>query len=176
MAIILLLLTTWAIMLPLAWWLGNRSRRGNMPNAADRAQLESQAVSPAALWKAFDQNQVAAQDTYRTGIVIKGQASSIEADYNGCPVVYFNADHDGFHKICCTFSQTARKEVAKLKKGQWIFITGNCPSKAIYVNVEALSVQAVDDALELAEQTPKANQKPPRRLKCQKMLDAQRVE
>lgn len=94
---------------------------------AANLRLEAGAIAPAVLWKAFDDNEVAAEDAYKDKIVaVKGKIDAITTSPTGYPQVSFNADKYGIHKVVCEFAKESKPAIAKLKKGQQILIAGKC--------------------------------------------------
>lgn len=88
---------------------------------------ERAAISAVALWKAFDENEVAAEDAYKgKPVIVKGVISAITTDVAGRPVVSFQADKTGLATVNCVFSKDARATIAVLKKGQTVLIPGVC--------------------------------------------------
>lgn len=88
---------------------------------------EHAAISAAALWKSFDENEVAAEDAYKgKPVMVKGVISSITTDVAGRPVVSFQTDKMGLATVNCVFPKDARATIAVLKKGQTVLIPGVC--------------------------------------------------
>ena len=84
-------------------------------------------VTPASLWKAFNENEVAAEDTYKGKVVnIKGAIKSIMTNSAGNPQVSFTVGRNVVHEVQCEFSKDARGEIGKLKKAQNVSIIGVC--------------------------------------------------
>lgn len=100
--------------------------------AAKTLRLQGKAVTPTALWNAFDENEVAAEEAYKGKLVtIKGKISSITTSATGYPNVNFTVDRVGIHKVTCEFDKDARAQIGKLKKGQQVFISGTCQGMLI---------------------------------------------
>lgn len=94
---------------------------------AEKTRMQGKAISPVTLWKAFDENEVAAEDTYKGKVVaVKGAIESITTSAMGYPQVSFKADKYGINKVIFEFSKDAKPQIAKLKKGQNIIISGQC--------------------------------------------------
>lgn len=94
---------------------------------AARSYANSAAISAVSLWKAFDDNEVAAEDTYKGKLVIvRGKISSITTDSTGNPMVSFDVDRTGLVKVNCLFSKEDRSVLAQLKKGSEVIIPGIC--------------------------------------------------
>lgn len=88
---------------------------------------EAAAVTAVALWRAFDANEVAAEDKYKgKSIFVTGKIRSITTDPAGYPVVALDAGKSGFATVSCVFPKDARSTIAVLKKGQQVLIPGTC--------------------------------------------------
>ena len=92
-----------------------------------REYANSAAITAAALWKAFDDNEVAAEEMHKGKLVlVKGAISAITTDVSGYPVVSFNVDRTGLAKVNCVFPKESRSVIGILKKGQSVLIPGIC--------------------------------------------------
>lgn len=88
---------------------------------------KSTAISPTTLWKAFDENEVAAEELYKDkAVVVQGKIEAITTSATGYPQVNFSVDKYGIHKVIFEFSKDSKPQIAKLKKGQGIMLTGQC--------------------------------------------------
>ena len=88
---------------------------------------DAAAITPTALWKAFDDNEVAAEDAYKGKLVIlRGTISAITTDMAGYPVISFDVDQTGLVKVNCVFAKEDRPVIGKLQKGQTVLIPGTC--------------------------------------------------
>ena len=95
--------------------------------AAKDYPLLVSAISPAQLWTAFNENEVAAEDQYKGKIVsIKGKISEITTSMTGYPQLTFSFGSYGMHQVHCEFPKDARPDIAKLKKRQEVVIAGKC--------------------------------------------------
>lgn len=107
-------------------------RKKGLQQFANDMRLEGSAVTPPALWKAFDENEVAAEDAYKGKVMaVKGKIESITASATGYPQVNFTVDRIGVHKVTCEFDKEARAQIGKLKKGQQVLIAGTCQGMII---------------------------------------------
>ena len=98
-----------------------------LKSVAEKLRLKAATVTPAALWQAFDENEVAAEDTYKgKEVVVKGKIASITTNVTGNPQISFAVDQQGFHSVVFEFSKDAKPEIAKLKKRQEIMLAGTC--------------------------------------------------
>lgn len=87
----------------------------------------SRTVSPGALFKAFEDNEVAAEDAYKGKLVaISGKPGKIGTCPSGAPEVSFYVDASRIAAVLCQFPHDARAEVGKLKKGKPVTIFGVC--------------------------------------------------
>lgn len=88
---------------------------------------KSRTVSPSALFKAFEENEVAAEDAYKGKLVaISGKPGKIGTSPSGAPEVTFYVDASRIAAVVCQFPRDARAEVGKLKKGKPVTIFGVC--------------------------------------------------
>lgn len=88
---------------------------------------EAAAISAAQLWRAFDDNEVAAEEAYKgKPVFVRGKIAAITTDMAGYPVISFDVDGTGLAKVNCVFSKENRPVVAKLEKGQMVLIPGMC--------------------------------------------------
>ena len=93
---------------------------------------KDQAISPASIWKAFDENEVAAEDQYKgKQVTVKGKVESITTNALGKAQVKFGVDKYGLSGVLCEFEKANRSQAATLKKGQTVFITGQCSGMVI---------------------------------------------
>ena len=80
-----------------------------------------------ALWRAFDDNVVAAEDAYKDKkIAINGIIASVTASETGLPQVNLRVDSQGINKVACELRKEDRPQIAKLEKDQSIFVVGIC--------------------------------------------------
>lgn len=94
---------------------------------AAQVRAESAAMTPAALWQAFDDNEVAAEDAYKgKTVAIQGNIHAITTSATGYPQVSFAVDKHGINRVVFEFSKDDKLQIAKLKKGQKILVTGRC--------------------------------------------------
>lgn len=106
---------------------GDAERKKRLQQFAQNMRLEGSAVTPSALWKAFDENEVSAEDAYKGKVVaVKGKIESITTSATGYPQLNFTVDKVGIHKVTCEFDKDARAQIGKLKKGQQVLIAGTC--------------------------------------------------
>lgn len=88
---------------------------------------QARAVTAFDLWKAFDANEVAAEDQYKgKPIAVKGKIVLISTDAAGNPVVSLDAGQNGLARVNCVFDKKDRSTIAVLKKGQQVLIPGVC--------------------------------------------------
>ena len=92
-----------------------------------KTTAEAISLSPAALWQAFDDNEVAAEDAYKGKIIaVTGKISAITTNMSGEPQVAFSVDQYGLNQVLCMFDKQDRSVIAGLKKGQQVLIAGTC--------------------------------------------------
>lgn len=104
----------------------NPKMQAAFQHTADKYR-ESAAVTAVALWAAFDENEVSAEDMYKgKPVFVKGTISAITTDPAGYPVVSLNAGKNGFAKVNCVFPKDVRPVIGKLKKGSQVLISGMC--------------------------------------------------
>jgi tetratricopeptide (TPR) repeat protein len=94
---------------------------------ADNMRQSGRAISPAVLWKAFDDNEVAAEDAYKNkNVALRGKINSITTGITGNPEINFAVDQIGINTVVCEFDKEARPQIATLKKGQQVLLAGTC--------------------------------------------------
>ncbi len=94
---------------------------------AANLRLEAGAVSPRALWKAFEENEVAAENKYKGKLIaVKGKISAITTSPLGYPEISFHVDGYGLYQVQCEFPKDARAKIAELRKGQAVLVSGVC--------------------------------------------------
>jgi len=94
---------------------------------AEDYPLLKKAIAPKALWKAFDENEVAAEDAYKGKVIsVKGKIHAITTSVTGYPQITFAVDPYGVNSVHCELPKEARPEIAKLKKGKEVIIAGKC--------------------------------------------------
>lgn len=84
-------------------------------------------VSASKIWKAFNENEVAAEDQYKNKLIaVEGKISKISTSITGAPEVTMNVDQYGMQTVTFAFPKDARAEIAKMKKGKKMKIAGLC--------------------------------------------------
>lgn len=105
----------------------NAERAKEYTQEVKKIRNQINAVTAVALWKAFDANEVAAEDQYKgKNIAVKGKIALISTDPAGNPVVSLDAGQNGFARVNCVFDKKDRSTIAVLKKGQDVLIPGEC--------------------------------------------------
>lgn len=109
---------------------GVKNRDGSM-SSGHRPMIA--AISPSALWRAFDENEVAAEDEYRgKEVVITGIVKDIAASpIRNIPQVSFTTDEHGFKSVQCEFAPEDRQEVGRIRKGQSVTLAGICREMSV---------------------------------------------
>lgn len=101
--------------------------RDDINKQCRRIYANSRKTTPQNLWKAFSDNEVAAEDMHKGKLVaVEGKIARIGTSTLGYPEVTFNADSTGVHMVNCQFPKDARADIAKLKKGQKVTVAGIC--------------------------------------------------
>mgnify|MGYP003623800144 FL=1 len=96
-------------------------------NLAAQMRAESTAITPSVLWQAFDDNEVAAEDTYKgKTLAVKGTIHAITTSPLGAPQVTFAVDKHAINRVVFEFAKDDRPQVGKLKKGQQVLLSGRC--------------------------------------------------
>lgn len=115
----------------------DNDRREGLKQAAAKMRTHANAIPAATLWKDFDANEVAAEDKYKGKVIaVKGTISSITTSPMGYPQVTFSGDKYGLNNVVCEFSKDDKGQIAKLKKGEKITLTGTCQGmviKSVYI-------------------------------------------
>lgn len=105
-----------------------------MKKAADSAPEPKKVIKISAekLYKAFDDNSIAAEEKYKGKLVqVSGKIDSIDESFWGTPYVRLKADDYGFTSVTCYFSSSDKSELASLQKNQSITIEGTCGSMSL---------------------------------------------
>jgi len=90
-------------------------------------RLKGHIITPATLWQAFHQNEVAAEDAYKNRrVALKGKISTITTGVFGAPEIAFAAGPYGMHQVQCDFPRDQRGVASKLRKGQTVTVSGVC--------------------------------------------------
>lgn len=94
-------------------------------NPANKKQGDVIDVVPAAaLWKEFNDNEVAANKKYQgKTVAVEGRIHSIESSLMGYPEIVFNVAH-GIQTVRCQFSKKSSDAIAEMKKGQRVIVIG----------------------------------------------------
>ena len=104
-------------------------KSGNKPVAADSQKAPQEEMSltvmtPAQLWKEFDDNEVAANSKYQgKQVAIEGTIYAIESSVMGYPEIVFNVSY-GIETVRCQFSKDHLDQIANMKKGQKVLVVG----------------------------------------------------
>lgn len=110
----------------------DREKKKGFIRGAEDLRLQAKMISPAALWKAFDNNEVAANDLYKgKSVALRGKIAEFNSSMMGYPEIDFFIDGYGFNRVKCQFSKSAKEAIAKMKKGQTIQLVGICRGMVI---------------------------------------------
>lgn len=84
-------------------------------------------ITAAKLYKAYDENELAADDNYKGKILrVSGKVGSIDQDmFNSLYVTLDTGDYNIF-SVQCYFSDSERQKLTSLKKGGKATIVGRC--------------------------------------------------
>lgn len=112
-------------------------QKKRLAQQADHLRFQATAIPASQLWKDFDANEVAAEDKYKGKVIaVKGIISSITTSPMGYPQVTFSGDKYGLKNVVCEFSKDDKGQIAKLKKGEKITLSGTCQGmviKSVYI-------------------------------------------
>lgn len=113
--------------------------QSNSPTAAAEPQIE---VTAKVLTKAYDENELAADGKYKDKTIkVSGKIKEI-AETLGNVTVQLEG-HDFLRDVMCSFEESERNNVAKLKKGQQMTMVGRGDGMTlgIYVGLRECKVQ-----------------------------------
>ena len=109
--------------------------------AAPAAKVEAIKISAASLYATYKENEVAADEKYKgKAMEITGTIDDIKKGLGDIPYVTLATDDD-FGNVQCTFSKNDSAQLAELKKGQKITITGKCSGLMMNVIVKDSKIQ-----------------------------------
>ena len=93
-------------------------------------------ISPAALFKAFSDNEIRANSLYRgKPIALVGKITDIKESPMGYPELEFAIGNHGFNKVVCQFPKSALEQIAELTKGKQVVIIGTVKGLTLGVQV-----------------------------------------
>lgn len=93
-------------------------------------------TSPSKIWNDFNENEVAAEDRYKGKLyAVSGKIAKITTSPTGKPQITFNVDDYGMKTVVFEFLKEDRKEIAKLKKGKTVTISGICRGMVLGMKV-----------------------------------------
>lgn len=107
--------------------------RSSNPECKPKESAQTYAImSAAALWKEFDNNEVAAEKAYKNKrVAIEGRISKIETSLMGYPEISFALDQYGLDTVKCQFSKKESDTIAGMAKGQKVVVIGKVTTFAL---------------------------------------------
>jgi len=122
-------------------------------NDSQKEQSEAIEVKSSVLYKAYDENEVSADNEYKdkwlkiTGKVIDVRNNSIKKSET---IVKLNGLIDNEYEIIgvsCHFDESHKDEIAKISKGQTITILGKCVGKPVFIKIEECSITSSNNSI-----------------------------
>lgn len=122
-------------------------------NESEKKQIEAIEVKSSVLYKAYDDNEISADNLYKdkwvkiTGKVIDVRKNPIKKSET---IVKLNGLIDNEYEIVgvsCHFDESHKAEISEISKGQSITILGKCVGKPVFIKIEECSIISSNNSI-----------------------------